>query len=160
MRVTSPSRAEDVGVGDVRVLEELALGGADDLVDVDGDAAVVALGDLDRLDVPVDHGELARPVLAHGVAAVDAAALHPVRPVDVGRQALEHGLDVARVERGVELSQHAVIIRNPQVAHGCEVEAGDERDLVLDVRAHALQRGGDVVAVDDHVGGHQRLAWT
>ena len=72
---------------------------ADGLVDVDRDAAVVGLREAHRLDVRVDQRELARPVLAHRVAA--AARGRPPMPFGQSTSGVhqrQRGLDVARVE--------------------------------------------------------------
>ena len=93
---------------------------ADRLVHVHGDAAVAGLREAHRLDVRVDQRELPLPVRAHRVAAAHAAALHPVRPVDVVVHQRQRGLDVARVEGLVgALEQfHAPILRAVEV--GCD----------------------------------------
>ena len=46
-----------------------------------------------------------------------AAALKAVRVVDVGRELLQNAVEVARVERGVEILEHAAIVSNYQVAN-------------------------------------------
>lgn len=69
-----------------------------DLVDVDGDAAVRLLGEALGLYLARDRLELARPIGRHCVAPDDAAALPSVGPVDVGMHQLDGGLEVAGVK--------------------------------------------------------------
>ena len=83
IRAIRPSRIVYVCVTS-RVVDQLARERADRLVDRDRDASVAVLL---RCSVgstrPSIAGELARPVVAHRVVAVQAPALPGVRPVDV-----------------------------------------------------------------------------
>ena len=54
------------------------------------------------LDVRTDHGPLARPVFAHGLAAVDVATIHTVGPGDIIGEHGQHAVYVPRVEAIVD----------------------------------------------------------
>ena len=55
-----------------------------------------------RLDVRTDHGPLARPVLAYGLAAMDVATIHTVGPGDIIGEHGQHAVYVPRVEAIVD----------------------------------------------------------
>ena len=97
--------AERVHVRDLAVGEQGPVEGVHALVHHYADALLAGVGEAPRLDARVDLRELPAPVVAHRFAARDAPALEGVRPVDVGVQGPQHGLDVARVERRVHLAQ-------------------------------------------------------
>jgi hypothetical protein len=60
-------------------LERLAFEIADGLPDFCDDRAIRSSMKAHRLDVRTDHGPLARPVLAYGLAAMDVATIHTRR---------------------------------------------------------------------------------
>src|SRR5205814_3101706 len=82
---------------------------ADDLMDVDHDAPLRLGGEAPWLDARVDHCPLARPVRAYRLAAVDVAAFHSIRPLDVEMHGGQRAVDVARVEG---------VVRGGQEIHG------------------------------------------
>jgi hypothetical protein len=92
--------------------DHLALQVAHRLLDLDRHAPVRQRGDGPWLDGRVDDGPLPRPVLADLGTAVKASALPGVRPVDVGRDRVEHGVDVARVEGGVQRPQAILMVHD------------------------------------------------
>src|SRR4029077_8197611 len=51
-----------------------------------------------RLDVRTDDGPLARPVLPHGLAAVNVAPVHAIGPDDIIGKHSQHAVDVSHVE--------------------------------------------------------------
>src|SRR5262249_1442025 len=55
-----------------------------------------------RLDVRTDHGPLARPILAYGLAAMDVATIHTVGPDDIIGEHGQHTVYVPRVEEIVD----------------------------------------------------------
>jgi hypothetical protein len=59
-------------------LERFAFEIADGLPDFCDDRAIRSSMKAHRLDVRTDHGPLARPVLAYGLAAMDVATIHTV----------------------------------------------------------------------------------
>jgi len=59
--------------------ERLAFEIADGLPDFCDDRAIRSSMKAHRLDVRTDHGPLARPVLAYGLAAMDVATIHTRR---------------------------------------------------------------------------------
>jgi hypothetical protein len=68
-----------------------------DLMDVDDNSAIFFF-ESERLYVWVDHGPLARPVVAYSGVSVDAPAFHSVGPVYGGVHPCEDGFYVTRVE--------------------------------------------------------------
>ena len=69
-------------------LKWLAFEIADGLSNFRDDRAVRSPVEAHRLDVRTDHGPLASPVLAHGLAAVNVAAVHAIGPRNIiGRTA-------------------------------------------------------------------------
>jgi hypothetical protein len=71
---------------------------ANDLMDMNGGAAVWFGGEIRGFDVWVEDGPLACPVVPHSVVAVDATALHRIGPVHIGVHEVQDGVDVAGVE--------------------------------------------------------------
>src|SRR3954451_13211394 len=65
------------------LLERFAFEISDGLSDLCDDRAIRGAMKAHRLDVRTDHGPLARPVLAYGLAALDVATLHAVGPGNV-----------------------------------------------------------------------------
>jgi hypothetical protein len=55
-----------------------------------------------RLDVRTDHGPLAGPVLAHGLPAVNVAAVHAVRPENIIGKPGQRAVDGSHVEAVVD----------------------------------------------------------
>ncbi len=96
-------------LGDDRAVEV-----AHDLMDPDGHASVLGRGESLGLDTRVDFLELPTPVFANRLAAVDAAALEGVGPVDVRVHVSQHGVDVAGVERGVEIAEERLVLGGHQ----------------------------------------------
>ena len=74
---------------------------ADGVPDLCDDRAIRSLMKAYRLDVRNDHGPLARPVLAYGLAAMDVATIHTVGPGDIIG---EHGQHAVYVSRALKLS--------------------------------------------------------
>ncbi len=93
-------------------LKRLAFEIADGLSDLRDDRAILSSMKAHRLDVRTDHGPLARPVRAYGLAAMDMAAIHAVGPGDIVGERGQHAVDVPRVEAIVEaLEEFQVIVR-------------------------------------------------
>jgi len=53
---------------------------------------------LQWLNVGIEHGPLPGPVVAHALMPMDEAALHPVRPNDIGVHAGENSVQPPGVE--------------------------------------------------------------
>ena len=109
------SKAEDVSdrlvlqpVG--LTLERFAFEIADRLPDLRDDRAIRSSTKAHRLDVRTDHGPLARPVRAYGLAAMDVATIHTVGPGDVISERGQHAVDVPRVEAIVEAFKECHVI--------------------------------------------------
>src|SRR4051812_23201124 len=83
-------------------LERLALEIADGLSDRCDDHAIRSSTKAHGLDVRTDHGPLTRPVLAYGLAAVNMATVHTVRPSDISGEHGQNAVYVARVESIVD----------------------------------------------------------
>src|ERR1700733_2307601 len=83
-------------------LKRFALEIADGLPDLCDDRAVLSSTKAERLDVRTDHGPLARPVLAYGLAAMDVADVHTVGPGDIISERGQHAVNVPRVEAIVD----------------------------------------------------------
>ena len=91
---------------------------ADGLPDLRDDRAIRSSTKAERLDVRTDHGPLARPVRAYGLAAMDVATIHTVGPGDVISERGQHAVDVPRVEAIVEAFKecHVIVHRvSPQL---------------------------------------------
>ena len=58
-----------------------------------------------RLHVRVDDCPLSGPIAAHGLTAMNVAALHAIGPRDIGVQCREHGLDVPGIEALIDLAE-------------------------------------------------------
>jgi hypothetical protein len=84
------------------VLERFAFEIVDGLPDLCDDRAILSSMKAHRLDARTDHGPLARPVLAYGLAAMDVAAIHSVGPGDVIGERGQHAVYVPRVESVVD----------------------------------------------------------
>src|SRR5947209_15709182 len=83
-------------------LERFACEIADGLPDFCDDRAVRRSTKAHRLDVRTDHGPLARPVLADGLAAMDVATIHTVGPGDIIGEHGQHAVYVPRVKAIVD----------------------------------------------------------
>jgi hypothetical protein len=82
--------------------ERFAFEIADGLPDFCDDRAIRSSMKAHRLDVRTDHGPLARPVLAYGLAAMDVATIHTVGPGDVIGERGQHAVYVPGVEAIVD----------------------------------------------------------
>ena len=80
------------------IRQDLAGQVADELMHVDDDPTGFIGAEAPRFDMGVDRGPLAAPVLTDRRVAMDAPALHPVRPVHIGMHEGEDGVDVASIE--------------------------------------------------------------
>jgi hypothetical protein len=67
-------------------------------MDVDYDFTVWPVGEPDWLDVRIDDGPLACPIVAYSIPSVDVAAFHPICPDDVLVQGRKHAIHVASVK--------------------------------------------------------------
>src|ERR1700742_4772772 len=103
---------DEVDVLDLLVDEKIAGEIVDDLVDLDDDAAVGGGAEFYRLDVRIEHLELARPVFADGLVSVDTTAFHAIWPVDVGVHRGQHRVDLATIELVVDAAQELDFIRH------------------------------------------------
>jgi transposase len=83
-------------------LERFAFEIADGLPDLRDDRAIRSSMKAHRLDVRTDHGPLARPVLAYGLAAMDVATIHTVGPGDIIGEHGQHAVYVPRVKAIVD----------------------------------------------------------
>ena len=83
-------------------LERSAFEIADGLADLCDDRAIRSSMKAHRLDVRADHGPLARPVRAYGLAAMDVATIHTVGPGDIIGKRGQHAVHVPRVEAIVD----------------------------------------------------------
>ena len=83
-------------------LERFAFEVADGLPDFCHDRAIRSSMKADRLDVRADHGPLAGPVLAYGLAAMDVATIHTVGPGDIIGEHGQHAVYVPRVKAIVD----------------------------------------------------------
>src|ERR1700728_212499 len=79
-------------------LERIAFEIADGLQDFGNDRAIRIAMKAHSLDVRTDDGPLARPVLAHGFAPMNVAAVHAVGPGDIVGGRDQNAVDVARVK--------------------------------------------------------------
>jgi hypothetical protein len=75
-----------------------------------------------RLDERIDQVKLAPPILTDLLVAVQASALHPVRPIDVHVHRREGAVDVARAERLVGATQQ-LLVRITHDGGACAVTA-------------------------------------
>src|SRR3984957_1345949 len=91
-------------------LKRFAFEIADGLPDLCDDRAILSSMKAHRLDVRTDHGPLARPVRAYGLAAMDVAAIHAVSPGDIVGERGQHALYVPRVEAIVEAFEEFHVI--------------------------------------------------
>jgi hypothetical protein len=96
--------------------EEFAAEIANDLMDVNGGAAIGFGGEIGGFDVRVEDRPLASPVVANLCVTAGATVFHQVGPVYVAMHEVEHGVDVACVEvliRGGEkfsVSLHGLLL--------------------------------------------------
>src|SRR6478609_8735611 len=92
-------------------LKRFAFEIADGLPDFYDDRAILSSMKAHRLDVRTDHGPLARPILAHGLAAMDVATIHTVGPGDIIGQHGQHAVYIPRVKAIVDaLKEFDVIV--------------------------------------------------
>src|SRR5271154_4075462 len=91
-------------------LERFAFEIADGLPDFRDDRAILSSMKAHRLDVRTDHGPLARPVRAYGLAGMDVAAIHAVGPGDIIGERGQHAVDVPRIEAIVEAFEEFQVI--------------------------------------------------
>jgi hypothetical protein len=87
-------------------LERFAFEIADGLPDLCDDRAILSSVKAHRLDVRIDHGPLARPVLAYGLTAMDVASVHAIGPGDIIGERDQHAVYVPRVEALVDAFEH------------------------------------------------------
>jgi hypothetical protein len=90
------------------------------MMDLNGDTPALRDGDAPRLDVRGDLLELARPVAADGLVAVDAPAFPGIRPIHIRIHRCQHRIDVAAIERVVEREQEALIVVAREATTGIE----------------------------------------
>src|SRR5215469_11135251 len=83
---------------------------ADGLPDFCDDRAIRSSMKANRLDVRTDHGPLAGPVLANGLATMDVATIHSVGPDDVIGEHGQHAVYVPRVKAIVDAFKHFDVI--------------------------------------------------
>ena len=91
-------------------LERFAFEIADGLSDFCDDRAIRTSMKAYRLDVRTDHGPLARPVLAHGLAAMHVATVHTVGPNDIIGERGQNAVYVPRIEAIVDVFEKFNII--------------------------------------------------
>src|SRR4029450_13454367 len=91
-------------------LQRVAFEIADGLPDFCVDRAIRSSMKAHRLDVRTDHGPLARPVLAYGLAAVDVATIHTVGPGDIIGELGKHAVYVPRVKAIIDAFKHFDVI--------------------------------------------------
>jgi hypothetical protein len=89
-------------VADHLVHDYLALEITHDLMDFDDNLSVWTIGELDWLNMRINHRPLARPIATHAVPSANVSTFHSVCPDDVLVQGREHSLHVAGVEPIVE----------------------------------------------------------
>ena len=80
-------------------LERFAFEIADGLPDFCDDRAIRSSMKAHRLDVRTDHGPLARPVLAYGLAAMNMATIHTVGRGDIIGEYDQHAVYVPALKR-------------------------------------------------------------
>src|ERR1700722_12767190 len=83
-------------------LERFAFEIADGLPDLRDDRAIRSSMKAQGLDVRTDHGPLARPVRAYGLAAMDVATIHTVGPGNIVGERGQHAVYVPRVKAIVD----------------------------------------------------------
>lgn len=83
--------------------EQLTASVAHELMHTGDNVAGVIHVRIAYLDVGVDLGPLSSPVLTHAWDANDPAALERVWPVDVRREPRDGAVDIAGVERPIDL---------------------------------------------------------
>ena len=109
-------------------LERFAFEIADGLPDLCEDRAVRSSMKAHWLDVRTDHGPLARPVLAYGLAAMDVATIHTVGPGDIIGEHGQHAVYVPRVKAIVDAFKDFDVIarckKNSPRSEGLELGAG------------------------------------
>jgi MarR family transcriptional regulator for hemolysin len=143
------SKAEDVSdrlvLQPVRLpLQRFAYEIAKGLPDFCDDRAILSSMKANRLDMRTDHGPLARPVRAYGLAAMDVAAIHTVGPGDVIGKPGQHAVDIPRVEAVVHAFQDLTslsIVLSPRCA--CVVSGNR-----CYIHMHVCIRGRTVQAKD------------
>jgi hypothetical protein len=86
-------------------LKRLAFEIADGLPNLCDDYVVSSPVEAHRFDVRTDHAPLAGPVLAHGLATVNVAAIHAVGPGDIIGKHGQHAINIPRVEAVVDAFQ-------------------------------------------------------
>lgn len=101
-----------VGMLNHHVQHDVSLQIANDLVDLHNRAPSSISREVDGLDSRIECRPLAGPILTHGSVADDAAAFPRVGPIHVRVHGGKHGVDVARIERGIRLDQQF-----PYLAH-------------------------------------------
>lgn len=97
-------------------LERFAFEIADGLPDLCDDRAIRSSMKAHRLEVRTDHGPLARPVLAYGLAAMDVATIHTVGPGDIIGEHGQHAVYVPRVKAIVDALRRSSHITLTEVA--------------------------------------------
>src|SRR5262245_63125031 len=80
-----------------------------------------------RLDVRTDHGPLARPVLAYGLAPMDVATIHTVGPGDIIGEHGQHAVYVPRVETFVDAPEEFNITVHRFSWHDVGIASGDRQ---------------------------------
>jgi len=91
-------------------LKRLTLEIADGLPNLCDDCVVSSPVEAHRFDVRTDHGPLAGPVLAHGLATMNVAAIHAVGPSDIIGKNGQHAIDIPRIEAVIDAFQDFDII--------------------------------------------------
>ena len=115
-RVTLPSRKRKtcstvLSFSPLRLaLKRLTLEIADGLPNLCDDCVVSSPVEAHRFDVRTDHGPLAGPVLAHGLATMNVAAIHAVGPSDIIGKNGQHAIDIPRIEAVIDAFQDFDII--------------------------------------------------
>jgi hypothetical protein len=99
-------------MADEFVREQVAVEVVHDLMHFDSDFPLRSFGELERLDVRIDHCPLAYPVAAHSLATVDVAAFHAICPDDVLVHRGEECLHITSVEPVVKTFKNFNFIRH------------------------------------------------
>src|SRR5262249_17273438 len=85
---------------------------ADYLMNLNDSAPRLIGAEADRLYVRIDRGPLARPVITDAIVSINPPAFPTVRPIDIRAHGGQDSVNVAGVERAVDVPEQIVICRH------------------------------------------------
>src|SRR5262249_39974522 len=105
---------------------------ADYLMDFNDSAPHLIGIEADRFDVRINRRPLARPVITYALAPVHTPAFPTIRPINVRAQGSQNSVNVAGIERAVDVLEQIVVCRHRTFTPSQQLQANQN------CRKHAI----------------------